>query len=498
MIAEKTVRVILVDDETSFTYFLAGRLTRQGFIVTVAGTGEEALHELTEREFDVAVLDMRLPGIDGLELLGQVKGMLPELEVIILTGFGSIDSATEAMKRGAYDYLTKPCSAARLEQMILKAAEKKWLAEQARGLSEALWRQTGNQPIIGQSPGIRLMVDLIRRVADGDAPVLILGESGTGKELVARSLHFWSNRRQRPLQALNIAAIPMQLLESELFGHAKGAFTGAVSVKAGFVEDADGGTLFLDEIGELDPGVQAKLLRFLESGEFRRVGENRTRSVKVRVVAATNRDLYQEVQKGNFRADLYYRLNVVTIRVPPLRERQEDVLLLADYFLKVKAKGQRKELSSRAVQALLDYDMPGNVRELANMIERGVLLAPGTQIEPEHLYSNIYNELGMSSGVTFQEDVVDKKEPDDNPVHTELSGCMGTNNNRESPKQEEHKSNLLEEDYKLSSLESKHIKKVLNVVGGNKTKAAQLLGIGVRTLYRKVEEYHIVPNKSDE
>ncbi|KLU60322.1 alginate biosynthesis transcriptional regulatory protein AlgB [Peptococcaceae bacterium CEB3] len=518
---EKPVRVLLVDDEASFVYFLSARLERRGFDVAACASGEDGLFELSRREFDVAILDLRLPGLNGLDLLEQMKGMLPEIEVIMLTGFGSIDTATEAMRRGAYDYLTKPCSAARLELLIEKAAEKKRLAEQARGLSEAQRRQSGSRPLIGQSPGMRQVIQMVRQVADGEAPILILGESGTGKELVARSLHFWSRRRRQPFQPLNTAAIPAQLVESELFGHAKGAFTGAASAKTGFVEDAEGGTLFLDEIGELDPSVQAKLLRFLESGEFRRVGENRIRSVRVRAVAATNRDLAREVQAGNFRADLYYRLNVVTIRIPPLRERPEDIAQLAGYFLRTNRQGNGgKELSPGAIEALQEYEFPGNVRELANLIERGILLAPGRVIEAEHLFFN----AGSGERPGSEPWLAGRPwtRPDEGPAGSKKGGSglapkalysppdapMGSGADGSALVPEAGESTAADDEPRrmpaqgavthagprtammtLAEVERRHIERVLNLTEGNKTRAAALLGIGLRTLYRKIEEY---------
>lgn len=444
------IRVLLVDDEDAFCRVLSARLERQGFAVTAVGSGEQALRALGEQEFDVALFDLALPGMDGMELLQRAKETSPELEVVMLTGHGSIESAIHATRAGAYDYLTKPSTVAKLELTLRKAAEKKWLAERAASLSVALRRQSGNEPIIGQSAAMRQVTDLIRRVADGDAPVLITGESGTGKELVARSLHFWSRRRDRPFQALNSAALPPQLLESELFGHVRGAFTGAVTAKPGLVESADQGTLFLDEIGEVDTAVQAKLLRFLETGEFRSVGEVRTRTVKVRVVGATNRDLEQEVRAGRFREDLYYRLNVVRIHIPPLRERPEDVPLLAAYLLKSRSAGREpKAFTPESVEALRQHHFPGNVRELANMIERGILLAPGPFIEPRHLFGPV----GRGQEPTA------------------------------APREDENLS--------LESMERRHIERVMALSEGNKTQAARLLGIGLRTLYRKLDEYKL-------
>lgn len=473
-----TINLLIADDEVTYAQLLAERFTRKGFHVTLVHTMAEALTELQKQSFDLALLDQNLPDGQGLELLHVAKASDPNLEAVILTGFGTIESAIEALKDGAYDYLTKPCNAAKLEFTLYKALEKRRLSEQAAGLSEALRRQSEAGPIIGNSQAIKNVVEMIRLILNSDASVMILGDSGTGKELVARALHFWSERRERPFQALNSAALPAQLLESELFGYEKGAFTGASSTKAGLVEVADGGTLFLDEIGDMDLAVQAKLLRFLESGEFLRVGSTRVRKVKVRVITATNRNLEEDVRAGRFREDLYYRLNVVTLDIPPLRERKEDIPLLAAYFLKNK-RGSRgnKELSRESILALQNYDFPGNVRELANMIERGYLLAKGYWIEPEHLFITSSKGLlreGLSRGVPGVESSSNEKGMDP------MRAADGAFNPSEFGS---------EEDLSLYGLEKRHIQRVMQRVGGNKTQAAKLLGIGLRTLYRKMNEY---------
>jgi two-component system, NtrC family, response regulator AtoC len=476
----KNINLLIADDEVTYAQLLGERFTRKGFNVTLVHTASEALAELQKNNFDLALLDQRLPDGDGLELLHVAKVTDPNLEAIILTGYGTIESAIEALKDGAYDYLTKPCNAAKLEFTLYKALEKRRLAEQAAGLSEALRRQSGAGPIIGNSDGMKNVMEMIRLVLNSDASVMILGESGTGKDLVARALHFWSERRNRPFQALNSAALPAQLLESELFGYEKGAFTGANTAKPGLVEVAHGGTLFLDEIGEMDLAVQAKLLRFLESGEFLRVGSTRVRKVKVRVITATNSNLEEEVREGRFREDLYYRLNVVTVDIPPLRERKEDIPLLAAYFLKNKS-GLRKEkeLSRESLLALQQYDFPGNVRELANIIERGYLLAKGYWIEPEHLFCS------SMRGVRREE-----------PSRVTMKPCQGAGDvfsqqsTHEGSGDEIHGDVLREkDDLSLQTLEKRHIQKVMQLVEGNKTQAAKLLGIGLRTLYRKMEEY---------
>lgn len=464
----KIINLLIADDEVSYAQLLGERFTRKGFNVTVVHTVTEAVTEIKKNHFDLALLDQNLPDGDGLDVLHVAKSTDPNLEAIILTGYGTMESAIEALKDGAYDYLTKPCNAAKLEFTLYKALEKRRLAEQAAGLSEALRRQSGAGPIIGQSESMKKVMEMIRLVLDSEASVMILGESGTGKELVARALHFWSERRDQPFQALNSAALPAQLLESELFGYEKGAFTGANSAKPGLVEVADGGTLFLDEIGDMDLAVQAKLLRFLESGEFLRVGSTRVRKVKVRVVAATNRNLREDVREGRFREDLFYRLNVVTIEIPPLRERKEDIPVLANYFLKKKRSPHReKEFSNACIQVLQDYDFPGNVRELANIVERGTLLAQGPWIEPEHLFCSSFKglrkELPQNTEIPLKEGLSSKEECFWNPT----------------------------DDLSLQAIEKCHIQRVLKYSGGNKTQAAKLLGIGLRTLYRKIEEYGI-------
>lgn len=448
------INLLIADDEVSYAQLLGERFSRRGFNVTVVHTVTDALTEIQKRFFDLVLLDQRLPDGDGLDVLHVAKLTDPNIEAVILTGYGTMESAIVALKEGAYDYLTKPCNATKLEFTLYKALEKRRLAVQATGLSEALRRQSGAEPIIGQSEGIKRVIEMIRLVLNSDASVMILGESGTGKELVAKALHFWSERRERPYQTLNSAALPSQLLESELFGYEKGAFTGAASAKPGLVEVADGGTLFLDEIGDMDLTVQAKLLRFLESGEFLRVGSTRLRQVKVRIIAATNRNLAEEVREGRFREDLFYRLNVVTIDIPPLRERRDDILLLAHYFLK-KRRGPycEKEFSKEFIQALQNYNFPGNVRELANIVERGILLAKGPRIEPE--------DIVFSNGIG---------------VCKELSKTI------EIPSKE---------DLSLEAVKKNHIQKVLSRCGGNKSQAAKLLGISLKTLYRKMDEYNM-------
>lgn len=441
----KNTRLIIVDDEQDLLELIVRRLKRKGYAVDGVESAEEALELLKANDYDVAIYDIRLPKMDGITLLKETKKLYPNIEVLMLTGHGTIETAIEAMKLGAFDYLTKPYNLAELEMTIEKASENKSLKEKNETMKEII-RKHDEFQIIGESPKFKVVLDLTKRIADSDVPVLIEGESGTGKELFAKALHYWSKRREEPFVAINSGALPEQLLESELFGHEKGAFTGANQQKKGLVEAASGGTLFLDELGEMPLSVQVKLLRFLETGEFRRVGDVRARHVKVRVVAATNRDMEKEVAEGNFREDLYYRLHVVKITVPPLRERKDDIPRLIDFFLQ-KANKSYKRISDEAMQQLYAYDFPGNVRELHHLIERGLLLSNSDVIEANDL---------MIPGQTRKQEHIETK--------------------------------LVS----LEDIEKEHIQTVLDDIGWNKTKAAEILGISVRSLYRKIEQFGLV------
>ncbi|MDK2823172.1 MAG: hypothetical protein PWP71_1090 [Clostridia bacterium] len=438
-------RILVVDDEKDFRELLVKRLNRKNYFASGANSGEKALEFLAKEVFDLALIDLRMPGMDGLELLSRIRESQPEMEVVVLTGHGSTESAVEAMKRGAYDYLTKPADLTELQVLLDKAMEKVVLKRRNLGLSAALERENVGRyhGMLGTSVKMEKLRQLIRKVADSSSPVLVEGESGTGKELVSRALHFESKRGDAPFIVVDCSALPEQLLESELFGYEKGAFTGAQTAKPGLVEMADGGSLFLDELGELAIGLQAKLLRFLESGEFRRVGDNRLRRVQVRAIAATNRNLAQEVETGNFREDLFYRLNVLRIKVPPLRERKEDIPLLTNFYLK--RNFPDKELTGEALQALMNHEFPGNVRELFNLLERGALLSDSNLITPQDLFSGS-----------------DRKTP----------GQALT----------------------LAQVEKEHIQKILDAYHWNKTKAAQILDISLRNLYRKIETYDLKPD----
>ncbi len=378
-------RVLLVDDEEKFITLLQQRLTRKGYSVEVSNCSLKALSIIEETEFDVALFDIMMSGMDGLELLEKAKKIQPNLEIIMLTGYATVDTAIEAMKKGAYDYLTKPIKPIELELILQKAIDRKNLQEYSNNLIETIQRTNRKREIIGNSDVMINLKYMIDRVSDSPLPVLILGESGTGKELVANALHYSSCRAHHPFVPINASAIPNQLLESELFGHVKGAFTGAQVNKKGLVELANEGTLFLDEIGDMEASLQVKLLRFLDTGEFRPVGGTVTKKTNVRVVAATNINLEQAIEEGRFREDLYYRLSVVTLSVPPLRERGRDALLLAEHFLR--QSNTKKKLSKETEIFLLNYNFPGNVRELANLIERGILLSKGKEVMPQDFFA---------------------------------------------------------------------------------------------------------------
>ncbi|WP_019153180.1 sigma-54-dependent transcriptional regulator [Robertmurraya massiliosenegalensis] len=439
-----STKLLVVDDEKDLLELLVKRLTRKGYEVHSAKSAENALPLLKKFYFDIAIFDIRLPEMDGITLLKETKQIQPDIEIIVLTGHGTIETAIEAMKQGAFDYVTKPYNLKELEIIIEKAGDNKRLIEKNDSMRKII-RQQNEFQIVGESSTIQNVIQLTERIADSMVPVLIEGESGTGKELFAKALHFWSSRCDEPFVAVNSGALPEQLLESELFGHIRGAFTGANQDKKGLVEAADGGTLFLDELAEMPLVLQVKLLRFLESGEFRRVGDVRERKVNVRVVTATNANMEKEVVAGNIREDLFYRLNVMRLVIPPLRERKEDIPLLIDFFLE--NKNCEKRLSQAAMNELKQYSFPGNVRELHHLIERGILLARTNIIEPVDLF-------------------------------------IGNHERKKSEREEV----LLS----LEDVEKAHIETILFETSWNKTKAAEQLGISVRNLYRKIEQFNLM------
>jgi DNA-binding NtrC family response regulator len=442
------LRLLLVDDDDDLRQLLTSRFRKLGWKVTDCPSAEDALARADAGTFDVAVLDLHLPGMSGIDLLSRLKERQPELEALLLTAHSSIETAVDAMRRGAYDYLTKPFALADLEVHVLKAFEKVQLLRREQQWQRQLAFESPRYRLVGQSPAIRRVLQLVERVAPTEATVLVHGPSGTGKELVARAIHSNSPRRERALVTINCAALQETLLESELFGHEKGSFTGATQAKAGLVEVAEGGTLFIDEIGEMAPGLQAKLLRVLEDGHFRRVGSTAERTADVRVVAATNRNLAEDMRGGRFREDLYYRLNVVAIELPALRERREDIPLLVEHFLATRQVGQaRARLAPEAMAALVEYSWPGNVRELANVLERAQILAEGGVITVEDLPEVMGAVAPAAEGAA-------------DPRH-------------------------------LSEVERQHVRAVLQQEKGNKVHAARALGISRRSLYRLIEKHRL-------
>ncbi|MBI1892941.1 MAG: sigma-54-dependent Fis family transcriptional regulator, partial [Candidatus Rokubacteria bacterium] len=420
-----------------------------GFRVVPAEDGQAALDLLRRGDVDLLLADLRMPGLDGLELLRAAKLLSPQVEVIVLSGHGTVEEAVQAMKEGAYDFLTKPIERAQLTRTVRQALERRALVLENRSLQRRLDELAGAGEIIGESPAIRQLLALVKQVAPASATVLIDGESGTGKELVARALHEGSPRRERPFIRVNCAALPETLLESELFGYERGAFTGAVARKEGRFELADGGTLLLDEVGDLSAATQAKLLRALQDGEFERLGGTKSLKADVRIVAATNQDLASLVKQHRFREDLYYRLNVITIRIPPLRERVEDIPLLAQHFLRLYAAKNHRTLdgfTEAALARLRAYPWPGNVRELEHAVERAVILVRGTLIDVADLPPAISQTEAVTRVVSI-------------PIGMPL---------------DEVEQRLIEETLKLTK--------------GNKELAAKLLGIASRTIYRKLRE----------
>jgi two-component system NtrC family response regulator len=382
-------KVLIVDDDASLRRVLEYNLVEDGHDVVTAVDGKNAMSALLEERFDIVLTDIKMPGMDGMDLLREIKTRAPETEVIVITAFGTIEMAVEAMKAGAFEYITKPFNRDELKITVRKAVRMRALEVENKRLRKAVEKKYGYENIIGESEQMQKVFRLIEKVADTDASVLITGESGTGKELVARALHVRGGRSKAPFIAINCAAIPKELLESELFGHAKGAFTGAVRDKKGKFTEADGGTLFLDEIGELSIDLQAKILRALQEMEITPVGSNKVINVNVRIVSATNRDLEESIEKGTFREDLYYRLAVVPINVPSLRERREDIALLIKHFLKALAPDDKVKVAPEVIRALTKYPWKGNVRELENAIERLLILRESDAISLEDLPSKI-------------------------------------------------------------------------------------------------------------
>jgi two-component system NtrC family response regulator len=447
--AFETIHILVIDDEVSIRHLAEKELSSERRLITTAGSAQKALKAFKRQAFDVVMLDMRLPDGDGLDLLTRFQELAPEIQVVIITAFADVDNAVQAMKLGAYDYITKPFDLDRVEMVIEKAFQRVSLQRENRLLRH---KQAEERPIklVGQSKKMDQVRYLIRKVAPTQVPVLLTGESGTGKTIVARSIHDLSSRCQTPIIIKNCATLHKDLVRSELFGHRKGAFTGADQSREGLLTFAHKGTLFLDEIGELSIDVQGALLRVLETQTFRRVGDKDEQHVDVRFIFATNKDLRAEVEAGHFSDALYHRLNVFNIPLPSLRERREDIPALVEYFLGSLGTGEsRPRIAQRAMHCLLSYEWPGNVRELQNVLERGMILSEQNLITEKALPLDLVVMLDQGSS--------------DQPFQM------------------------------LQEIEREHILKVLDYVSGHKTKAAKILGIGRKTLYRKIQELNLEP-----
>ena len=449
----ETLNALVVDDEKNVSDLLKLQLDEVGYSVDVANDGAVGINKIQAKRYDVILLDLKMPRINGLEVLKFAKENQPDAQVLILTGYGDIKTAVDTIKMGAFDFITKPYNFDELLVSLKNAMEMRHLIVDNRVLKMQLGE--GKFELVGESPALQKVVEVALKVAPSDASVMITGPSGSGKELIAHLIHENSERSKKPFVALNCASIPDTLIESELFGHEKGAFTDAHTLKQGLAEIADGGTLFLDEVGDISHLVQPKLLRFIETGTFRRVGGTVEMGVNVRILSATNKDLEREAEEGKFREDLLYRLNVVHVEVPPLGQRREDIPLLVEHFLQKKQRTHRaKKISREALKMLMEYDWPGNIRELENVIERAAILATGDEITPEF--------IALTSKY---------KSTDLRRIPTRLS---------------------------LAELEKIHIENVLKANGFNRNKSAKALGISLKTLYLKIKHYDIeTPNGKD-
>ncbi|MDH4222541.1 MAG: sigma-54 dependent transcriptional regulator [candidate division Zixibacteria bacterium] len=447
-------KIMVIDDEESMCRFMQIMLQKEGYDVSSTVSSKEALEEIkNKKDYDLVIADLMMPEMNGLELLSRAKNIQPDINFIVMTAYASVDTAIEALKKGAFDYITKPFKVDEIKFAIKKSLEQRKITEENIKLKKQLKKEFGLDNLIGSSPEMIQLKKLIERVADTDSTVLIQGESGTGKELVAKAIHQLSRRADQPFITINCAALPETLLESEVFGHVKGSFTGALRDKEGLFQVANRGTFFMDEIGMTPPAIQVKLLRVLDEQQFTPVGGTKPVEVDVRLIAATNSNLEEEVKLGNFRSDLYYRLNVIPVQIQPLRERKSDIELLIRYFIKKyceKMMVEEKGIAPESMQSLIDYSWPGNVRELENIIERAVLLTTGELINQNTLPENILQNkpLGLVQ-----------------PAQPELPG--------------------------LESIEKAYIFWVLNQTGWQKSKASQILGIDTSTLYRKIERYNL-------
>ncbi len=449
--------ILLVDDEKSVRSTLSLFLQKEGYKVTEAENGKEAIDQLGMHFFDLVITDLKMSPMDGLEVLRETKASNPMTEVIVMTGFGTVESGVEAIKSDAYDYIQKPFDRDEFLILVAKALERKELLSEVEFLQNELKEKYAFENIIGKSNEMLDVLSMVTKVAPTDSTILVTGESGTGKELVAKAIHLNSKRKSRAFVTINCGALPENLQESELFGHTRGAFTGAIREKRGLFQEANGGTLFLDEVGETVPSAQVKLLRFLQDGEIRRVGENEAIYVDVRLLAATNRDLEKAMQDGDFREDLYYRLNVIPIFLPPLRSRRDDIPLLVNHFLVrfiEKTKKKITSVSPEAMKILSGYNWPGNVRELENVMERAVILTNRNVIMPKDLPPSIRESKSVP---------VESLEP------------VG--------------------EQTLEDLEKDYILKILDRYDWNQKRASEVLGISTTTLWRKLKSYGIEPKK---
>lgn len=449
-------KILVADDETSHRQMIEAVLAAEGYEVTQAEDGQAAISAVEDRFYDLVIMDVRMPNVDGIQALQKIKQISPDIPVIIMTAYASVGSAVDALKSSAYDYLIKPLDIDELKILVDKALRHHQLEQENLYLKERLSDRFDFSNIIGRSPSMTRLFETVALVAPSEATALIVGESGTGKELIANAIHQNSPRKDRPLIIVNCAALPETLLESELFGHEKGAFTGAITRKQGRFQLAHNSSIFLDEIAEMAPATQAKILRVLQEREFEPVGSTQTIKVDTRVIAATNKNLEGEIQAGRFREDLYYRLNVVTVDVPPLRQRREDIPLLADFFLKQYAQKNRrliKGFTPRATDLLMRYEWPGNVRELENIIERAVIMSRGEMITPLEFPNDLQN----------LDEALKESRIDLTPGRS------------------------------LKEVEKVLVLRTLEETGGNRTHAARILGISRRTLQLKLKEYGINP-----
>ncbi len=452
-------KVLVVDDDSLMKDFLQEALVRSDYSVDLASTGEEALKKIKDKDYDIILSDIRMPNMSGMELLKATREYLPDAKVVMMTAYGTVENAVEAMKLGAFDYVMKPFSADEIELRLKRAFEQIRLTRENIRLRSQLASQYRFDNIVGKSPQMQKIFELVEVVADSKATILITGESGTGKELIAKAIHYNSPRKEGPFIRINCAGLPEGLVESELFGHEKGAFTGAIRKSRGRFELADGGTLLLDEVSEISAALQAKLLRVLQEREFERVGSGQTIQVDVRIISTSNRDLREQIEKGKFREDLFYRLNVIPMHIAPLRERKEDIPILAEHFLKkynLENKRSIEGISQKIYEMFMEYPWPGNVRELENYIERAVVTSKGKVLAP----SDFPKEIAFGKA-DFASEAIGV-------------GCS------------------------IHEAEKKLILKTLETEGGNRTKAAEILGISTRTLRNKLQEYGLKEESSDQ